>query len=70
MVFGVGSEIEELKVKIKNFSFEECKLIGIKISELKLFYEVKFKEVEERFEKEKISKIIESEFIDVIKLLK
>nr|WP_318028320.1 phenylalanine--tRNA ligase subunit alpha [Mycoplasmopsis bovis] len=70
LAFGPGSEIEELKSKIKSSNPEERKLIGIKISEIKSFYELKFKEIEEKLEKDKINKIIENEFIDVTKPLK
>ncbi|MBZ4204323.1 phenylalanine--tRNA ligase subunit alpha [Mycoplasma tauri] len=70
MLSSPESEIEKLKAKIKTSSPQERKEIGIKISELKNFYNLKFAEIEKRIEDEKNNEIINNEFVDVTKPIK
>ncbi|UUD35146.1 phenylalanine--tRNA ligase subunit alpha [Mycoplasmopsis caviae] len=65
--YSKDSEIVQLQSKIRTASVEEKKEIGQKISDLRNFYESKFKEAELKIELEKYKNIIEKQYVDVTK---
>ncbi|WP_036436124.1 phenylalanine--tRNA ligase subunit alpha [Mycoplasmopsis felifaucium] len=66
-VYSKDSEFAQLQQKIRTASPEERKAIGTRMTELKNYVEAKLTEVEKRLEKEKIDRILNSEFLDVTK---
>ncbi|WP_027120350.1 phenylalanine--tRNA ligase subunit alpha [Mycoplasmopsis lipofaciens] len=66
-LFSKDSELFKLQQAIRTAKPDEKKDIGFKITELKNQYEKEFKKIEERIEDNRVSKIVNNEFIDVTK---
>ncbi|OAB49120.1 phenylalanine--tRNA ligase subunit alpha [Mycoplasmopsis gallinarum] len=64
-LLGKESELFALQQKIRTSSNEEKKVLGQQITELKNFYETKFKEIEVKIEKNRINELIKNEWIEI-----